>query len=145
MVIDAETTFIAPFDEEEVHVINEYDGDGEGIMTDSSNRGQPADTVETLRRKSRNRCKVISLLQQQITLLQNELAAIKDKSIARCLLELIERAGQWKELSRMPNRKLTISAQTYMRVKIMLVWRKYRIQFAMLCTCILVCISMWLP
>ena len=145
MVIDAETTFIAPFDEEEVHVINEYDGDGEGIMTDSSNRGQPADTVETLRRKSRNRCKVISLLQQQITLLQNELAAIKDKSIAQCLLELIERAGQWKELSRMPNRKLTISAQTYMRVKIMLVWRKYRIQFAMLCTCILVCISMWLP
>ena len=145
MVIDAETTFIAPFDEGEVHVINEYDGDGEGIMTDSSNRGQPADTVETLRRKSRNRCKVISLLQQQITLLQNELAAIKDKSIAQCLLELIERAGQWKELSRMPNRKLTISAQTYMRVKIMLVWRKYRIQFAMLCTCILVCISMWLP
>ena len=145
MVIDAETTFIAPFDEGEVHVINEYDGDGEGIMTDSSNRGQPADTVETLRRKSRNRCKVISLLQQQITLLHNELAAIKDKSIAQCLLELIERADQWKELSRMPNRKLTISAQTYMRVKIMLVWRKYRIQFAMLCTCILVCISMWLP
>ena len=64
MVIDAETTFIAAFDEGEVHVINEYDDDGEGIMTDSSNRGRPADTVETLRRKSRNRCKEISLLQR---------------------------------------------------------------------------------
>jgi len=114
------------------------------LLTDSSNRGRPADTVETLRRKSRNRCKVISLLQQQITFLHNELAAIKDKSIAGCLLELIERAGQWKELSRMPNRKLMISAQTYMRGKIMLVWRKYRIQFAMWCACNLVCISMWL-
>ena len=46
-------------------------------------RGRPADTVETLRQKSCFRCKEISVLQQQITLLQNELTAIKDKPIAQ--------------------------------------------------------------
>ena len=67
-----------------------------------------------MRSKSRARCKEISLLQQQITLLQNELTALKDKPISQCLFDLIERAGQWKEPSRMQNRKLTINAQTYM-------------------------------
>jgi len=32
VAIDVETTFIAAFDEGEVHVINEYDGDREGII-----------------------------------------------------------------------------------------------------------------
>jgi len=73
VVVDAETTFIAPFDEVDAHHIPNNDGiDGEEdiIRMDSSNRGRPTDTVEILRRKSRNRCKEISLLQLQITTLQ---------------------------------------------------------------------------
>lgn len=83
-----DTTLIASFDDndDEAGIIN---------MFDSSNniRGRPVDTVEVLRKKSRERCKEISALQNQIAVLQKELSVIKEKSITQCLYDLVERAG----------------------------------------------------
>ena len=63
--------------------LEDVDSSDNEVGIGNSKRGRPADTVETLRQKSCFRCKEISVLQQQITLLQNELTAIKDKPIAQ--------------------------------------------------------------
>ena len=81
----------------------------------SAKKGRPADTLETLRRKCRARCKDISALKQEVDVLQKELTSLKEKPIGQCLYDLVERAGNWKEPSRM--RKIDRSMKIDIRTK----------------------------